>query len=93
MKVSLENYGENDIVHTFNGDAGVTQLARVPAFQADCCGFEPRHPLHWNKEGGLRCFFFLFEKWENIFITKIHLYWEKRAELNFMALFLFYWIH
>ena len=26
--------------------AGVTQLARVPAFQADCCGFESRHPLH-----------------------------------------------
>ena len=36
-------------VYRNNGDAGVTQLARVPAFQADCCGFEPRHPLHWLK--------------------------------------------
>lgn len=31
--------------------AGVTQLARVPAFQADCCGFESRHPLHREQEG------------------------------------------
>ena len=25
--------------------AGVTQLARVPAFQAECCEFESRRPL------------------------------------------------
>ena len=23
-------------------------MARVPAFQADCCGFESHHPLHWE---------------------------------------------
>ena len=26
--------------------AGVAQLARAPAFQAGCCGFESRRPLH-----------------------------------------------
>ena len=37
--------------------AGVTQLARVPAFQADCCGFESRHPLHEKKLHSLELFF------------------------------------
>ncbi len=27
-------------------DAGVAQLARAPAFQAGCRGFESLHPLH-----------------------------------------------
>ena len=48
-----------------DGGAGVTQLARVPAFQADCCGFEPRHPLHCEKmfeNFSLGVGFFLFRK-------------------------------
>ncbi len=28
--------------------ADVTQMARVPAFQAGCHGFEPRYPLQKN---------------------------------------------
>ena len=27
--------------------ADVAQLARVSAFQAEGCGFDPRHPLHY----------------------------------------------
>lgn len=29
--------------------ADVTQMARVPAFQAGCCGFEFHHPLHMGR--------------------------------------------
>lgn len=28
--------------------ADVAQLARAPAFQAGCCGFESHRPLHLN---------------------------------------------
>ena len=45
----LKNKRKSLYIHQHDGDAGVTQLARVPAFQADCCGFEPRHPLHHER--------------------------------------------
>ena len=47
-----------------DGGAGVTQLARVPAFQADCCGFEPRHPLHCEKN------VWKFQPWGWIFLFR-----------------------
>ena len=45
----ISKYIVNKNLHYLNSSliyAGVTQLARVPAFQADCCGFESHHPLH-----------------------------------------------
>lgn len=51
--------------------AGVTQLARVPAFQADCCGFESRHPLHWILEYSTARLDFFYKKYCNY---KLNLY-------------------
>ena len=73
--VCLEICGIKIIVSIANVFAGVTQLARVPAFQADCCGFESRHPLHSgvinirnretsvsnNRKRGSKAFFFVIK--------------------------------
>ena len=34
------------VLDAFSYHADVAQLARVSAFQAEGCGFDPRHPLH-----------------------------------------------
>ena len=39
--------------------AGVAQLARAPAFQAGCCGFESRRPLHTKIRNPRKWVFYL----------------------------------
>ena len=43
--VSLRRFESFPVHHFFNRPAGVAQLARASAFQAEGRGFEPRFPL------------------------------------------------
>ena len=55
MKFLFSNI-TNQIVSDYNAfQAGVAQLARASAFQAEGRGFEARLPLHFSSGGHVRC--------------------------------------
>ena len=46
-------------------------MARVPAFQAGCCEFESRLPLHYKKQEMNSCFLHYEGKYEKDIINLI----------------------